>query len=101
MFEKILVAIDGSPASEKALAASDAQTRPAALNESQRRSILFCLLDLHRRLAEMESLLAQAQSASPLSQYVNDLSLTEARVVRDYFERLRTRILGCLQEAEI
>jgi len=81
--------------------ASSLAPAPPALNESQRRAILFCLLDLHRRLAEMESLLVQGQSPSPLSQYVNDLSLIEIKVVRDYFERLRARILACLQEAAI
>lgn len=74
---------------------------PVPLNDSQRRAVLFCLLDVHRRLAEMESLLVQSQSASPLSQYVNDLSPTEVRVVRDYFDRLRGRLLSCLNEVGI
>ena len=76
-------------------------TAPPAFNEAQQRSVLFACLDLHRRMAEIEALLAQAQVSSPFSQYVNDLSPTEARVVRDYFGRLRDRMLACLHEAGI
>jgi hypothetical protein len=81
--------------------APDAPTPPASLNESQRRSLLFCLFNVHRRLAEMESLIVQSQGTSPLSQYINDLSHTEAKVVCDSIERLRARILACLQTAGI
>jgi GTP-binding protein EngB required for normal cell division len=70
-----------------------------ALNESQQGSVLSCLRDVHRRLADMEAMLAQ--SASPFADIVNDLSPTEARVVRDYFARIRTTMLACLQEAAI
>ena len=72
-----------------------------AFNEAQQRSILFGCLDLHRRMAEVEALLAQGQAPSPFSQYVNDLSPTEGRVVRDYFGRLRAQMLARLHEAGI
>jgi GTP-binding protein EngB required for normal cell division len=52
-------------------------------------------------MAEIEALLAQGEVPSPFSQYVNDLSPTEAKVVRDYFGRLRATMQTCLQEAGI
>src|SRR5947209_3053439 len=55
----------------------------------------------HRRLAEMEAILAQSLVATPFSQYVNDVSPTESRVVGDYFHRLRDTMLACLEEAGI
>jgi len=42
-----------------------------------------------RRLNEMEPLLAQSKRPSPLDQHVHDLSPTEAKVVEDYFARIR------------
>lgn len=73
----------------------------AGLNESQQRAILFSLLDVHRRLAEMEALIVQAQDSSPLTRYVNDLSPIEIKVLRDYFARLRQRLAGHLSDAGI
>jgi hypothetical protein len=78
--------------------------RPAAessLNESQKRALLFGVLALHRRMADLEAILVQALEPSPFSAYANDLSPTEARGVRDYFGRLRATMLACLQEAGI
>ncbi len=79
-------------------AAPPSATRPA-LNPAQQRSVLFALLDLHRRMADLEALLAQAQTPSPFSQFVNDLSPTEAQVTRDYFTRVRSRMQAWLEEA--
>ncbi len=70
-------------------------------NAAQQRSILFGLLDLHHRMLDMEALLAQAGTSGPFSQYVADLSPTEARVVRDYFGRLRATMLASLRENDI
>ena len=72
-----------------------------SLNDSQKRAVLFGLLDLHQRMADLEALLTQSLDSSPFSRYVNDLSPTEAKVIRDYFGRLRSRMLFCLQEAGI
>src|SRR5262249_12618848 len=58
-------------------------------------------LEIHRRLAAMEALLAQSREPSPFSQYTLDLSPTEVRVVQHYFTRLRTTMLECLNEAGI
>jgi hypothetical protein len=73
----------------------------ATVNESHQRTVLFTFLDIHRRLAEMEAVLAEGDSLSPFSQYVNDLSPTERRVVGDYFNRLRETMLACLREADV
>jgi GTP-binding protein EngB required for normal cell division len=72
-----------------------------SLNESQKRSILSSFLDIHRRMAEFEAMLAQGDRPSPFSQYVNDLSPTESKVVQDYFARLRAAMLDCLRESDI
>ncbi len=72
-----------------------------SLNESQKRSLLFGCLDIHRRLADMEAMLVQSAISSPFSQYGNDLSPTEGRVVQDSFARIRTTMHSCLEEAGI
>jgi hypothetical protein len=71
------------------------------LNEYQKRTILLSCLDLHRRMAEMEAILAQSAVSSPFSKYVNNLSPTEGKVVQDYFARLRATLLAWLNEADI
>jgi GTP-binding protein EngB required for normal cell division len=71
------------------------------MNESQKRSVLFGLLDIHRRMAEMEAMLAQCTIDSPFSPFVNDLSPTESQVVRDYFGRIRTTMVASLREVGI
>ena len=73
----------------------------ALLNEPQSRAILCGLLDIHQRMAELEALIASGTRPSPFSKYVNDLSPTEAKVVHDYFARIRTAMLGHLRECEI
>jgi GTP-binding protein EngB required for normal cell division len=72
-----------------------------SLNESQKRAVLFSFLDIHRRVAEFEAMLAQGDRPSPFSPYVNDLSPTESKVVQDYFARLRAAMLDCLRESDI
>jgi GTP-binding protein EngB required for normal cell division len=72
-----------------------------SLNPSQKQSILFGFLDVHRRMAELEAAITQSGISSPFSQQVGDLSPTEVKVVQDYFTRIRTTMLSCLQEAGI
>src|SRR5262249_47622213 len=67
----------------------------------QKRALLFSFLDLHRQMAEHEAHLAESQAPSPFHQYVNDLSPTEVQVVRDYFARIRERMLAWLGEADV
>ena len=71
------------------------------MNESQKHSVLFSFLDFHRRMAELEATISQSTVSSAFSQYVNDLSPTESKVVQDYFARIRTTMLACLQDAGI
>ncbi len=73
----------------------------AILNEAESRSILYGFLDLHRPMAGLEALLRSGDSPSAFSEYVNDLSPTEARVLRDHVARIRTAKLGHLEELEI
>jgi GTP-binding protein EngB required for normal cell division len=72
-----------------------------SLNPSQRQSVLFGFIDVHRRMAEFEAFITQSTTSSAFSQYVGDLSPTESRVVQDYFARIRSTMLACLQEAGI
>jgi hypothetical protein len=84
---------------ERPLPAGPGDPAPA-FNESQKRSLLFGLADLHQRLEQMETWLG-ADDPSPLSRYVNDLSPAEARVVRDSFARLRAVMQDCLRECDL
>jgi GTP-binding protein EngB required for normal cell division len=70
----------------------------SGLNDYQTRSILSGFLDIHQRMADMEAMLDQSTIDSPFAKYVNDLSPTEARVVRDYFTRLRD-VMGARLQA--
>jgi GTP-binding protein EngB required for normal cell division len=71
------------------------------LNASQRQSILFGFLDVHRRMIDLEAMVAQQDASGPFSQYTADISPTEAKVLRDYFARIRTTMLACLRENDI
>jgi hypothetical protein len=70
-------------------------------NSAQTRAILCGFLDIHRRMAELEALQSPSTKSTPFSGYVNDLSPTEAKVVQDYFARIRTAMLEHLRESEI
>ena len=70
-------------------------------NSAQTRAILCGFLDIHRRMGELEALLSPRTKSTPLSGYVNDLSPTEAKVVQDYFARIRTAMLEHLRQSEI
>jgi hypothetical protein len=61
----------------------------SALNNSQKRAILFSFLDIHKRMAEVEVLLARDADASPFAQCLPDLSPAESAEVRNNFARLR------------
>ena len=66
-----------------------------AFNPLQKQSLLFACLDIHRRMAELESLLTQAEQPTLFSRYVADLAPVEQRVLRDYFARIR-EVMGNL-----
>lgn len=73
----------------------------SSLNDYQKRAVLCGFLDVHRRLAELEPLLVPEARPSPFSRHVSDLSPTEAKVVGDYFERIRDAMLADLRECGI
>jgi len=70
-------------------------------NPSQSRNIAIGFQCIHGRLAEIEAMLSQAEIESPFSEYVPDLSPTEARVLRDYFARIRSTMLALLRDCDI
>jgi hypothetical protein len=62
------------------------------------RILVTGFLDIHGRLEEMEAFLAQGPNTSVLSEHVHDISPTEAKIVHDYFARIRSTLVACLQE---
>jgi len=72
-----------------------------SLSDNHRRHLLNGFLAIHRRMAELEALVDQATKPSPFSQYFNDLSPTEGKVVRDDFARIRAAMLSHLREIGI
>jgi hypothetical protein len=70
-------------------------------NPAQTRAILCGFLDVHRRMAEIEALLSPGTKTTPFSTHVNDLSPTEAKILQDYFARIRIAMLEHLRESEI
>ena len=53
----------------------------SVFNDSQKRALLSGLLDIHRRLAEVELLLAQGADGSPFSRYADDLSAAQVTAI--------------------
>jgi len=68
------------------------------LTPLHKNALLSTFLHIESRLNEMESLLAQSRRPSPLDQHVPDLSPTEAKVVEDYFARIRSTMVTCLEK---
>lgn len=68
------------------------------LNPLHKNALLSTFLHIESRLNEMEPLLAQGKRPSPLDQHVHDLSPTEAKVVEDYFARIRSTMVTCLEK---
>lgn len=70
---------------------------PQALNEGQRRHLLANLQYADKLLAEIEGILAAAQSRSAFPKYRLDVTPAQARVVADYIARLRSQMLRALR----
>jgi len=68
------------------------------LNPLHKNALLSTFLHIESRLNEMEPMLAQSKRPSPLDQHVHDLSPTEAKVVEDYFARIRSTMVTCLEK---
>jgi GTP-binding protein EngB required for normal cell division len=71
------------------------------LSPNHQRHILHGFLAIHNQMAELEALIAQGARPSPFSHYAGDLSPTECQLIQDYFFRIRTAMLGHLQELGI
>jgi hypothetical protein len=70
------------------------------LSDSHKRAIFFAFLDIHRRIAEVEAMMAR-QETLPFDKHVNDLSREEMEHARQSFARLREVMQGCLRESQI
>lgn len=68
------------------------------LSPLHKNALLATFLHIQGRLNEMEPMLAQSKRPSPLDQHVHDLSPTEAKVVEDYFTRIRSTMVTCLEK---
>jgi GTP-binding protein EngB required for normal cell division len=73
----------------------------ALFNGPQSRAILCCFLDIHRRMAELEAAMHTDETPTAFSAHVNDLAPAEAKVIRDYFARIRNAMLSHLNECQI
>jgi len=70
------------------------------LSDSHKRAIFFAFLDIHRRMAEVEAMMARHMT-SPFDTHVNDLSPTEMDRAHDSFARLRQVMQDCLGDSQI
>lgn len=68
------------------------------LSPLHKHALLSTFLHIESRLNEMEPLLAEGKRPSPLDQHVHDLSPTEAKVAEDYFARIRSTMVTCLEK---
>jgi GTP-binding protein EngB required for normal cell division len=73
------------------------EVRPV-LSPLHKNALLSTFVYIEGRLNELEPLLAQSKRPSPLDQYAHDLSPTEAKVVEDYFARIRSTMVTCLEK---
>jgi GTP-binding protein EngB required for normal cell division len=71
-----------------------------SLTDAQKRFLLCGFLDIHRRMEELEGFMAVTKP-SPFSGKVHDLTPVEVKVVRDYFNRVRSAMVGHLRELDI
>ena len=73
----------------------------SALDESHRRHLLHGFLAIEQGLADLEALIVQAETPSPLSPRIRDLSPTECRVIRDHVARIRSALAAHLKDLGI
>jgi GTP-binding protein EngB required for normal cell division len=80
----------------------DQDTKPGpAFSPLQKQSLLLGCVDIHRRMAELESLLTEAGQPTLFSRYVADLTPVEQQVLRDYFARIREVMSNLLRAHDI
>jgi hypothetical protein len=70
------------------------------LSESHQRAVFFAFLDIHRRMAEVEAMMARHQT-SRFDAHVNDLSPEEVQRAHESFARLREVMQDCLRDSQI
>jgi GTP-binding protein EngB required for normal cell division len=69
---------------------------PAPLNEHQQRHLYFGLAEVDRLLIEVEGVLAAAQSRTLFPRYVDDLDLSQRRLLEGSIARLRAELAQLL-----
>jgi len=74
----------------------DESRNGGGLNPSQRRHLLTSCQYADKLLADIESILAAAQSKSPFQKFKPDLSPVQAKVVQDYVARVRSQLVRIL-----
>jgi small GTP-binding protein len=70
---------------------------PPRLNENHLRHLLASCRYIDRLLSEIDDVVTAADSQSPFARYINDLSPTLRKLLRDYFARLRTDMVRILE----
>ncbi len=69
-------------------------------SDSHKRAVYFALLDIHRRMAEVEAMMARQQT-SRFDTHANDLSAEESQRALLGFARLRDVMQDCLSDSQI
>jgi GTP-binding protein EngB required for normal cell division len=75
----------------------DGSIQHSHLNPSQQLHLLTSCQYADKLLGEIEGVLTAAESRSPFPRFQPDISPTQAKVVRDYIERIRSQILRILE----
>jgi GTP-binding protein EngB required for normal cell division len=70
---------------------------PNSLNASQKLHLMARCQYADKLLSDVESILAAAESKSPFLKYKQDISATQAKVVRDYIARIRAQVIRALE----
>src|SRR5437879_5735831 len=71
------------------------------LNEGHERRLLTSCQYADKLLSEIEGVLDSAASKSPFQKYERDISLLQAKVVRDYMGRIRNHLVRVLDSLGI
>ena len=71
------------------------------LTSLHKNTLVTTFVHIESRLREVELLLGQNERPSPLSEHDNDLSPTELKTITDYFARIRSTMLNCLEKHRV
>jgi GTP-binding protein EngB required for normal cell division len=74
---------------------------PARLNEHQQRHLLVSCRHIDKLLAEIEDVLTASTSGSPFPRYRSGLLPVQKKVVEDYLQRIRARLVRVLASQDM